>query len=405
MLQDVCKQYKIARAVKKLKEANHEIQQSTSQCTAKNNNVLKENNSRITRSQLNHLSIKPRNESEHNKCIICGYYSHKGEKQTFRISEKERADKFFQITRFFQDDVFVQCSDLENSSDIFASDIYCHKNCIKLYLKKYEIVVNAHSSQESRLAEHSDKDSESNEIVTHKSSAIAHVINSFIPRVRKGEVFTLTNVRDQANEFSKSTLNILNINIKNYLIDNYGETIEFSVPSDRKKATLFYDSKISLADVLTNLQPKNILKKSAKMIKDALNTLDFNLEDKFLDVYNLRSSWEKFEIPENLLIFLTELYALRKRAKKESVQSELSENKILKMKALCQIMFYILKNGKVKTPLHVLIAQTIHITYKSKDLIECFNRLGLSIWLLYKGSTFSRKKSFYSLSPYRSIIT
>lgn len=42
-------------------------------------------------------------------------------------------------------------------------------------------------------------------------------------------------------------------------------------------------------------------------------------------------------------------------------------------------MFYILKNGRVKAPLHVLIAQTIHITYKSKDLIQCFNRLGLSI--------------------------
>lgn len=127
-------------------------------------------------------------------------------------------------------------------------------------------------------------------------------------RIKEGEIFNLSSVRDQANEFSKSTENILNIDVKNYLIDHYSETIDFSVPSDKKKSTLFYDSGISLGDVVTKLQPKNILKQNARLIKRDLNALDFDLEDKFLDVYNLRSSREKFETPENLLIFLTELF-------------------------------------------------------------------------------------------------
>ena len=63
------------------------------------------------------------------------------------------------------------------------------------------------------------------------------------------------------------------------------------------------------------------------MIKDDINALDFGFEDTFLDVHNLRCSWEKFKIPENLLV-LTELYILRKRSKRDAIESEFSEHKI-----------------------------------------------------------------------------
>ena len=44
-----------------------------------------------------------------------------------------------------------------------------------------------------------------------------------------------------------------------------------------------------------------------------------------------------------------------------------------------QIVFNIINGGQRKTPLHTAIAQSIHDTCKSKNLIQIFNRLGLCI--------------------------
>ena len=42
-----------------------------------------------------------------------------------------------------------------------------------------------------------------------------------------------------------------------------------------------------------------------------------------------------------------------------------------------QVVYNMLHNGQIKTPLHTAIAECIHDTYKSKSLIQILNRLGL----------------------------
>ena len=120
---------KIDRAVKKINKENSEIEQSNNECAIINN--VSQENSRVTRSQLKPLSAP--NELREHKCIICGFFYHQGEKQTYRMCHN----------------VFTRCSELQSSKDVFTADIYCHKKCIRLYLKKYEIVGKACSSKKN----------------------------------------------------------------------------------------------------------------------------------------------------------------------------------------------------------------------------------------------------------------
>ena len=57
----------------------------------------------------------------------------------------------------------------------------------------------------------------------------------------------------------------------------------------------------------------------------------------------------------------------------------MSDNKMRKMRALHQIMYFNVHNGSKKTPLNILNAHSIHDKYKSKELITSFNHYGLAI--------------------------
>ena len=49
------------------------------------------------------------------------------------------------------------------------------------------------------------------------------------------------------------------------------------------------------------------------------------------------------------------------------------------MVALCQTLYFILHNGRRRTPLHIMNAQAIHEASKSKTLITSFNHFSLSV--------------------------
>ena len=56
-----------------------------------------------------------------------------------------------------------------------------------------------------------------------------------------------------------------------------------------------------------------------------------------------------------------------------------SDNIKRKCDTLFQVFFYLIHNGKSKTPLHVSLAESIHDICRSKNLIMNLNRLGLCV--------------------------
>ena len=88
-------------------------------------------------------------------------------------------------------------------------------------------------------------------------------------------------------------------------------------------------------------------------------------------------------IPEPILEFLCVLLNVDQKQFYKSPGSEtepkFSEMKPKKIMTLYQIMFYDVNNGEKKTPFHVINAELIHDTCRSKTLITGQNHMGLSI--------------------------
>ena len=137
-------------------------------------------------------------------------------------------------------------------------------------------------------------DGSNNNIITFssKSETIKHVIDSIIDRVKSGEIFSLSKIRDQVNNLNLREIKVENRDVRSYLEQHYSDQIEYAVPRNCSKSILFYASTVSIDQLIVQVQPENILKESGRLIKKAMGKVDFELNDKFYDENTLRNSWE-----------------------------------------------------------------------------------------------------------------
>jgi len=70
--------------------------------------------------------------------MVCGNVKQTGDWQKFMICEDVCTEKLLKATVFFQDEVYYRTSDLQDVHSVFGSDLYCHKNCIRNYLIRYD---------------------------------------------------------------------------------------------------------------------------------------------------------------------------------------------------------------------------------------------------------------------------
>lgn len=76
--------------------------------------------------------------SKHKTCMICNQQKIKGDKTLYRISEIERAIELLQSSKYFKDDVHTRCILYQSPGDVFAADVYYHKNCFSSYILKFK---------------------------------------------------------------------------------------------------------------------------------------------------------------------------------------------------------------------------------------------------------------------------
>ena len=89
------------------------------------------------------------------KCVICGNAKRHNTCNKYHISEKMRAEVFLKAASVLQDDVFTQVCDLQDANAVFSADLYCHKDCIRGYLRKTELLL---SKQKPTAQDTSEKD-------------------------------------------------------------------------------------------------------------------------------------------------------------------------------------------------------------------------------------------------------
>ncbi len=141
------------------------------------------------------------------------------------------------------------------------------------------------------------------------------------------------------------------------------------------------------------------MKETGKAIQQALLE-DFNLSDLFCDANDLEKCWNSIKIPEPMLTFFAALCNFapsqfhcmdpvdsdsecdndcEEETNNEINSSILSESKKRKIIALYQIMYFIVHNGKRRTPLHILNAESIHHACRNSVLISSFHYFGLAL--------------------------
>ena len=316
------------------------------------------------------------------KCTACANVKLKGDRQKFRICEDVRAEKLLKAVVFFQDEVYYRTSDLQDVHSVFGSDIYCHKNCIRNYLIRYDCAK-------------SKCDGPSNSLT--KNKCFAWLLENIDFALKDGQGFALSNLRDNVNGFRDSQETFSNRDIRLFLESHYGQDI--SRPTEANKCAMVFIN-ASPADMADVIRSSNPIIQCASTIRHALLDFNFDLQDKFCDSVDLQDSWDNMNIPDELLTFLCVLLNYNRNDLQCSVGSnnnspliddddtsdeETSSNgmahspKLRKLKSVFQVLYFMVHNGRHRTPLRLMCAEGIHSTCKSKTLITSLNHLGISV--------------------------
>ena len=160
--------------------------------------------------------------------------------------------------------------------------------------------------------------------------------------------------------------------IKTLLIEHFGDELAFMYPRDKKKSQLFFLSTIEAADIIETVRVNDPVEICAKRLKFECKEFDFGLNNSFRYANDFKLVTETLGSTDSLQCwdkFFDATFPARRS----------SEPIRRKCDIIFQIVYNLIHNGQSKTPLHTAIAQSIHDTCKSKNLIQIFNHLGLCI--------------------------
>ena len=195
---------------------------------------------------------------------------------------------------------------------------------------------------------------------------------------------SLSDIRDTVNENLDE--NFLNNNkIKMFLSEIIeDDDIQFWKPYAKNQSLLFFYAKLSMQDVVQRPQSINMYKEVALNLRDILLPTSFDIDGKFGDTNELEHSWENMNIPEELVYFFITLFKLPQtklfnQYDPNDESHNFKDRKVTKLKALYQITFYMIHNGKRKTPFHLMVSHNIYEKCKSQEVITALSRTGMCV--------------------------
>ena len=227
-------------------------------------------------------------------CIICHQRSHKREFNKFCISEDNRATSFLEVANYFQDDVFGRICDLQDKHAVFGADLYYHKHCMTIYLQKY--------SKASRTTDDPPT-------LSVKQRAWNNIVLELEVGLNGGNGFELSAIRDYLNRRVDEGNQSRNRDVKMYLVRQFGSSIDFTYPDVMRRSLMVYSVACNRPDALAErIRFNNPAQVCASVLRNSLESHDFDLDDRFGDAQDLRHTWSSMSIPGPILRFLGYLY-------------------------------------------------------------------------------------------------
>ena len=198
------------------------------------------------------LKRRKLDDSVEQKCITCNKQYHNKIKKMFRLCEEERAELFMKATKFNLDAVHTRTCIYNSKEKLFAADIYSHSQCMNKYLLQYKRDMQVET-------ENSPQDYSEN---------IKKEFDTFVKTLElHKKSYTVSFCRDAINaKLDENKLN--NKQVKQLLIEFYGEEICFTYSKDKSKLQMFFSLSIRQADIVETLLVKNSIAECAQKLRD-----------------------------------------------------------------------------------------------------------------------------------------
>lgn len=330
-------------------------------------------------------------------CIICDKMSYKKDAKKYRISESNRAISFLEAANFFQDDVFSRVCDLQDEHAVFGADLYYHKQCMTNYLQRFQLL------NQSAVKQPEPK---------QKQRAWDDILPELEDGLKRGNGYELSAVRDKLNRLVDDEHEFRNRDVKIYFLKQFGKSIDFTYPSVQHKSPMVYSAlNVKTDDLAERIRSMDPLQACASVLRESLESHDFDLDDRFGDAQDLKFACSNMKIPEPVIKFFGHLYnfnpdTYQKAAEavmsvadpssenfNEDEADETSNNdcehksnnaltvqRCRKIQTLFQTMFYVYHCGRKRTPMHIMIAEGAHSLGRGgKIFTTILNHQGLSL--------------------------
>ena len=117
-------------------------------------------------------------------------------------------------------------------------------------------------------------------------------------------------------------LEISNKQIRQYLADELGKSIQFCDSHRKNQSQFVFSSKLDIKDIVNILRSQDTMKDAAIKISQALLNMNFNLEHKFCDSEELENSWHNTNKPDKIVSFLAEFFNISKTHLLKDINSD-----------------------------------------------------------------------------------
>ena len=253
-----------------------------------------------------------------------------------------------------------------------------------------------------------------------KQRAWADITSELEVGLKGGTGYELSAIRDRLNGLVDVEHQFRNRDVKVFLLRHFGSNIDFTYPDEVCKCLMVYSVSCNRPDVLAErIRSTDPIEVCASMLRQSLDSHDFDLDDRFGDAHDLKHACSSMIIPEPVLRFLGYLYNFNPLAypkTAETVMTDtypttedvndrtddahetencegwnnsdceqtadgcLSAQRCRKIQALFQTMYYIHHCGRKRTPMHIMNAESAHnLGRGGKILTSILNRQGLAL--------------------------
>ena len=249
----------------------------------------------------------------------------------------------------------------------------------------------------------------------HKQRAWDDIVPELEDGLKSGNGYELSVVRDKLNRLVDDEHKFRNRDVKIFLLRKFGRSIDFTYPDNVHKSLMVYNVLCVRTGVLAErIQSIDPVQVCASVLRESLESHDFDLDDRFGDAQDLKLACSNMKIPEPVLKFFEYLYNFNPDSYQKAAEAvmsvadpsseDLNEEEAddidetnnsdceqtsdggltaqcyRKIQALFQTMFYVHHGGRKRTPMYIMNAEGAHSLGRGgKIFTAIFNRQGLSL--------------------------